>query len=1313
MLTIQEQFSFQVLPNHFERDTHLGIQGLNIEKIQILSGESPHEDILVVLYQGSPNLSFYDVHGRLIDVDHYLPDDYVRADLSGVDAVISNLKNLPIVDAKSKGKFGKFLSDTFKAGRNDLAAGLRKLYGLETTEKVMRDFKKKNDWIDSSENFQKILTDKFDHFYQFLEAFIVFQQKNRNGYVHFTTNDNIIITPLNKRMGISVIIETQDVDGNLLSPNQWIITRTKDENSLNQALVFRSDDVQAFFDADGFEEIFETDRYKLYHSSEKIAIDSLLDNTDNLLKLNVLNDCFQILASDKNIIIVLSHEQEVTVVNTHLSVVPHKWSRKIVLPEKAVWARADENLNTIFIQKENGEIIVFDITGDHANEIDRLGEFTFGFELDQNGSVLALSSRENAANQLLKINTNANDLEVPSEQQNFVAVLKNLSHLFKGESIFTQKQFAKIVTEEKPKEEEKLPSAFDQARFDFETNVEYMLVEAGNDYEELLTIQNKIAVARQNIGEELINHAEKEGVFLVGQRLQKALNSILRPAEKKVRDLVEESRATVILEESKIFQQDIYKLTDPNSYRDILNSIRQFQEELNSMLPQNSDRVMTEFKEIQQELNKTFSQQIASDGNALQSFITSEIEQIETAIKNTHNPRQLEVLLSTHPASLELMTLLKQPFILENIAKEKSLSPAGIQSRLYQSVAIRKGELIAELERKEAERNAAKLQLANMVNESIDFFVINHSSGFSDLELRGNATYQQILGDILKLEKTFKDIRLAIELRRKLERRILERNRADLEKMVAFEGKYAYIQNDPDLFVDMESSIQYFPTWEMRVMEKKGMAGVYQVIFERDTDHEIYRPSATENLEAGKAFEIEENDYASFAIEYKKYCHSENVIELLECLWKITMGQGTAKDYPQFDQKIIEKLLPLKEVSKKGLRCALEKKSREQLEKTRTRSVPIIGPEFIDETPYFQNKLHEFVIKVKLQMVSESGIILFSGPPSTGKSMFLKFAASIMNREYFEHAADKWQTKNSLVTAVKFGDTGPYATPAGFVRAITTSHSLVNIEEIKEWTEALRKSLNPFFAGSKIFVAQDGTNYKIGDNVLLCAAANLGSMYREDDEPFTADFWSRIEVVEYDYAPEKVDREYLQHLHVGEEPSFLTMQDLVRHYFGYHHAPANPQAKAMYFSKKFLEFTLLPKMDEKVKRESLQSHLREFFIDVDGFQPGKEFSPEEATKIALRRLKDFQGYSAKEFYDLYDHFANGQNLRSQRLAQLQSDDIDKYEQLKILILCLRYLEGALRRLREKFYSSAGQTEIEGTNREFIKCVYLMGLMGKF
>ncbi len=76
------------------------------------------------------------------------------------------------------------------------------------------------------------------------------------------------------------------------------------------------------------------------------------------------------------------------------------------------------------------------------------------------------------------------------------------------------------------------------------------------------------------------------------------------------------------------------------------------------------------------------------------------------------------------------------------------------------------------------------------------------------------------------------------------------------------------------------------------------------------------------------------------------------------------------------------------------MRCGLEKKYREHLERTRTRNVPTISPEFIDETPYFQEKMQEFIVKAKLQLVNGAGLILLSGPPSTGKSAFLKFIAA-------------------------------------------------------------------------------------------------------------------------------------------------------------------------------------------------------------------------------------------------------------------------------------------------------------------------------
>lgn len=1308
-VTIADQFTFQKSPNYFEQDTHIHVQGLTIYKVHVLAGATPEQDIILVEYKDSPNLSFYDAEGKLVDIDHYLPDEYKAADMTGADTVISNLRGLNINKAKNSRDFKELLDATMIAGRDNLADGLKIKFGFTTDETVEKAFFEKFN-IRARVNIQKQIGQQFRHFYHFLESYILLQQRLQSSYIHITPMDNIIITPLNKRSGVAVIMETQDAENQLLPPNKWSITRTQDVATFEQALVFRSDDIKSFFDTDGNTEVRATNRYKLYHSPNEIAIDSLLDNTDNLLKVSLINNCFQVLHSDSNIIVALSNERELTIVNTHRSIVPHKWPKKVVLPEEMQWMRVDENLCTAFVQNLQGEILVLDITTDHPIEIARFGKYAPGYDLDQSGDLLV---KELEVNQLVKIETNVIELEIPYEQRNLVTVLGNLSHLFKGQSLFTKKQFAKIVTEEKVKKAKKalLPKAFQGAKYDFETNVEHKLVAAGNDYETLLKIQNQIAIARQNIAEELSTAAEKEGVFLVGQRLQSTINSIIGPAEKRVRNLVEESRAAVILAETKAFQWQIQRMTDPDGYRTILNTVRQFHEELLGMLSENRATVFTEFKAIQEELDHTFSEQIAKDGTALQTFITGEIEQIETAIANTHDPRQLEILISTHPASLELMSLLKQPFILQNIAKERSLSPAGIQKRLYESVAKRKAALRAEIEKKAAEKNSAKQQLATMIRASIDFFVKNHTGGFADLELSQNATYKQILRDILKVERTFQDIRLAIDLRRRLERKILERNRADLEKMVAYEGKYAYIQNDPDLYVDMDANIRNFPKWDMDILEKKGVLDTYLITFIRDTDLQVYRPSTTDNLKAGRAFEIKEVEYDTFAADYEKYSSENHTYEFIHAVWRVAIGRNKAKDFPQFEKDSLNALLPNTTISQKALRCALEKKYRENLERTRIRNVPKISPEFIDETPYFQHKMQEFIIKSKLQLVHGAGLILLSGPPSTGKSAFLKFIAATMNREYFEHAADKWQTKNSLVTAIKFGEFGPYQTPAGFTKAITTPYSLINIEEVKEWPEALRKSLNPFFAGSDIFEAPDGIRYPIGDNILMCAAANLGSMYRQDDEPFTADFWSRVEVVEYDYAPEKVGRTYLDNIHKPVRDRLLTMQDLIRQYFSYTEAPDDVSKRAAYFAQQFLEFSLLPKTDEKVKRDNLRSYIREYFQSPDVLESVQDFSPEEAAKVALRRLKAFQGYTVKEFFDLYDHFVNGQHLRTRRLAHLQTADVERYQYLHFLTLSLRYLEGSLRRLRIQFYRTAGQTEIEGTNREFIKCVHLLELLG--
>jgi len=367
-ISIADQFTYQKLPNHFDRDTHIHVQGLEIHKVHVLAGETAEKDIIVVEYKDSPNLSFYDSEGKLVDIDHYLPDEYKTADMSGADAVISNLRGLNINKAKSTRDFKELLEATLIAGQNDLTNGLKIKFGFEATKGATKAFLNQYT-ISTSTEIAAQITQYFTTFYQFLEDYILIQQKLQLGYIHITPKDNLIITPLNKRNGIAVILETKDSENHLLPPNKWTITRTHDVATFEQALVFRSEDIKSFFDTTGDTEVRTTDRYKLYHTLGEIAIDSLLDNTDNLLKVPLVNDCFQVLHSDSNIIVALSNEQEMTIINTHRSIVPHKWPKKVVLPEAMQWMRVDENLCTAFVQNLSGEILVLDITNDHPKEV--------------------------------------------------------------------------------------------------------------------------------------------------------------------------------------------------------------------------------------------------------------------------------------------------------------------------------------------------------------------------------------------------------------------------------------------------------------------------------------------------------------------------------------------------------------------------------------------------------------------------------------------------------------------------------------------------------------------------------------------------------------------------------------------------------------------------------------------------------------------------------------------------------------------------------------------------------------------------------
>ncbi len=1309
--SIRDQFKVQLIDDFFEVDDHIDIQNCPIDRIHILHGPAQEDDIVVVIYHSIPYVSFYDSQGALIDVDHYLPDAYPSKDKDHIESVIYNLRDLDLHKAKSAEHLTRFLRNLQGSSGDAFANSIQQQYGLRLNASVADHFFSRHH-IDTGEHFIDSCMTQFKSFHELLAALIASINQQSNRYIHITPDDNIIITPLNKRSGIAVMIETQTVDHILLPPNKWTITRTEEEHDLERALAFRSDDIRQFFASDGYDIYHKTDRYHLSIGQDSLVLDSLLDNTKNVLEVPVRHQCFHFLPSDQDILVVLSHDHEVTIINTHGSIVPRKWPKKIVLDETIDWVRADDNMYVLFVQTPIGEIIAYDITGAHPQEIRRMGVFEHRFEIDQSGQLIV---RDRQDQKLKKISTNISEIEIPGVQQSMTLILKNLAHLFQGESLFTQHRFAQITevdTSEKS-QAAAIPSYIESAKFDFETNVEHLIVSTDDSYEALLDVQQKVAIARQNLIDELSLEAEKAGTQLVGQRLQKTVNTIVQSAELRVRALVEESRAASILAKTREHYQSIDQLSDPDAYRLIINELRGYQEELMSMKSARVAETISEFKTIQSSLNASFSEQISQDNSVLNEFIIAEINSVEAAIQTTHDLKQLQSLLSVHPAALELMSLLKQPFILQHIAKEQQLSPSGIQSRLYQAIEDRSKLLQAEIQRQAAERQAAKLQFVDMIRESIEFFISHHTGGFADVELQSNAAYQQIQTDVFRIEEFYQDVRTASDLRRQLERRILERSRADLEKVVTYEGTYAFVQNDPDLYIDTDSNVRTYPHWTLELVQRTTVETGYYVSYIRSSDREVHRPSIKDNLESGESFDILNTEFAEFMTAYRMYTDERFSYHFIESLWSIHLGESTVTSVPQYKASTIESGLPQDAIGRKALRCALEKRRLDHLEKTRERKVPVVSPEFIDETPYFQMKLQEFFIKAKLQLVSGSGVLLLSGPPSTGKSAFLKFAAALMNREYFEHTADKWQTKNSLTTAIKFGEYGPYSTPAGFTQAITTPYSMLNIEEIKEWPEALRKSLNPFFAGSQVFITPDGTEYQIGDNLLLCAAANMGSIYRRDDEPFTADFWSRIEVMEYNYGPESVEAAYMTELIKPSVKKHLTMQELIKAYFNLAMAPDDLYEKSIYICRQVLRFLILPKADEQIKRKNLDAIITSYFdTAASAKEQSLQYSPEEAAKVALRRVKDFQQLKAVEFFDMYHHFVNGEAPAFDKLSRLQTEDVERYNQYKILMLCLRHIEGCLRRIREQFHSSAGGLEIEGTNREFIKSVHLLGMMGK-
>ena len=104
--------------------------------------------------------------------------------------------------------------------------------------------------------------------------------------------------------------------------------------------------------------------------------------------------------------------------------------------------RADENLSVLFCLVASGQITAYNVAENTAEELASYGgSFELPFSLDRNGALTLVQSKDAG---LAKVRTNVSDINLPGQEATFAAVFKNLSHLFRGESLFTKATYARL-----------------------------------------------------------------------------------------------------------------------------------------------------------------------------------------------------------------------------------------------------------------------------------------------------------------------------------------------------------------------------------------------------------------------------------------------------------------------------------------------------------------------------------------------------------------------------------------------------------------------------------------------------------------------------------------------------------------------------------------------------------------------------------------------------------------------------------------------------------------------------------------------------
>lgn len=173
---------------------------------------------------------------------------------------------------------------------------------------------------------------------------------------------------------------------------------------------------------------------------------------------------------------------------------------------------------------------------------------------------------------------------------------------------------------------------------------------------------------------------------------------------------------------------------------------------------------------------------------------------------------------------------------------------------------------------------------------------------------------------------------------------------------------------------------------------------------------------------------------------------------------------------------------------------------------------------------YTEEKLVEIVKLMKMQIEQDMGLILFEGPPGTGKDVCVDMLSALLERPKFTYNCSNWTTEEDLTEVLlltaREGAPESIKVPSSVLTGMQTPGAIVYFNEFSTLPPPAQVFLNSMADHKRILSLKTsgGKIVRADPSVLFFGSANLGSSF-EGTFNIQLSAGDRMTLVHFDYIP--------------------------------------------------------------------------------------------------------------------------------------------------------------------------------------------------